>query len=204
MPPVDIYRAYYMAPHPVDSEAERAAIVAAIVNKLAAFSSGTKIVDRTTTDVAVPLVYYPPCFQRSGYPMHKMHPKNCACGCCGRHRHKPRHRHRHTHLQTKLLFNGQHQRFVEGTPQKHSAAFDTAFTEIVCLSLSLLLSICLLLVGYKIGNLVCKYEAARDRAQGRGHKGSLVRRQDKAAYCPLSKDVGVQCDETETSPLLLG
>ncbi|KAJ2849168.1 hypothetical protein IWW36_002821 [Coemansia brasiliensis] len=202
MPPVDIYRAYYMAPHSVDSEAERAAIVSAIIKKFVAYSSGPKIVDRTT-DVAVPTMYYPPCFQHSGYPMHRKHHKNCSCSCCGKRRHKSRHHHQHTHLQNQLLFNGQHQRFIESISQEHSPAFNTAFTEIICLSLSLLLSICLLLVGYKIGNLVCRYEAARDRGQGRGHKGSLARRQGEAAYYPLSKDMGVQCDEAEASPLLL-
>ncbi|KAJ1831934.1 hypothetical protein LPJ63_003925 [Coemansia sp. RSA 2711] len=123
MPPVDIYRVYYMAPRDAQPGTEYAAMLSAIIEQAAARASNPGAVDRKTTDIII------------RDTAQKKHPKGCNCGCA-----------------------------------------------------------------------VCKYEAARDRGQGRGHKGSLARFQDESEDKQpprlLTRDTGVQCDDTETSPLL--
>ncbi|KAJ2127879.1 hypothetical protein GGF48_003092, partial [Coemansia sp. RSA 921] len=75
--------------------------------------------------------------------------------------HKPKtHHHHHKHhdgvkqlMYHNVVHNGQHQPYREVPLQESLSAVNFAFTELTCLGLSLLLSICLLLVGYKIGNI---------------------------------------------------
>ncbi|KAJ2828365.1 hypothetical protein IWW50_001420 [Coemansia erecta] len=186
--------------------AEHAAVVSAIIEQAVARSYSPNSIDRTTTDVAVFNAHRLPCRQRS----HMQHTKSCNCDkhrqkAQHHNRHHHRHHHHHKHKgglgQTayhQMVHGGQPQPDVAAISQGKLPAIDFAFTELACLGLSLLLSICLLLIGYKIGNIVCKYEVARDRSHGRGHKGSLARLQDKAP----SKDASVQCDDAETDPLL--
>ncbi|KAJ2383789.1 hypothetical protein H4S02_005136 [Coemansia sp. RSA 2611] len=205
MPPVDIYRVYYMAPRDAQPGTEYAAMLSAIIEQAAARASNPGAVDRKTTDIII------------RDTAQKKHPKGCNCGCAGGRHRKSRHRHRHHHhhkhqgssghaIYSQAAYRAQYPSYIEAASRVHPSLLDTAFIEFACLGLSLLLSMCLLLIGYKIGNIVCKYEAARDRGQGRGHKGSLARFQDESEDKQpprlLTRDTGVQCDDTETSPLL--
>ncbi|KAJ2496164.1 hypothetical protein GGF44_006334 [Coemansia sp. RSA 1694] len=82
-----------------------------------------------------------------------------------------------------------------------------AATELGFLAISLALSILLLLIGYKIGDRVCKYEFLRNRDRGRGHKSSLAHRQqaalplsDEKQPIYLEDDVCVQQHHDEPEP----
>ncbi|KAJ2532330.1 hypothetical protein IWW43_003255 [Coemansia sp. RSA 1935] len=208
MPPIDIYRAYYMVPRPGTSGAEHAATVSAIIEQVVAHSYYPNTIDRTTTDVAVFNENYITCTQRHSYTRYTHHANNRDCGRYDKHKPKTHHHHHKHHDGVKqvmyhnVVHNGQHQPYREVPLQESLSAVNFAFTELTCLGLSLLLSICLLLVGYKIGNIVCKYEVVRNRDHGRGHKGSFARCQDKPTRHPMSRDASVQCNDSETDPLL--
>ncbi|KAJ1895848.1 hypothetical protein LPJ66_004345 [Kickxella alabastrina] len=76
---------------------------------------------------------------------------------------------------------------------------DFALSELGFLALSFALSLVLLLLGYKIGDRVCRFENARDRTRGRGHRNSLARRQQSSgAWVPATQEKQQQQQRTKS------
>ncbi|KAJ2363895.1 hypothetical protein IW150_006624 [Coemansia sp. RSA 2607] len=79
--------------------------------------------------------------------------------------------HGYTYHTTPHAFGYQHHQIHSG-----SRLADFALGELGFLALSFVLSMVLLLVGYKIGECVYKFENSRNRTRGCGHRNSLARR----------------------------
>ncbi|KAJ2898257.1 hypothetical protein IWW38_001444 [Coemansia aciculifera] len=165
MPPVDITRSYYGRP----ATFVRQNVVAVLIEHWR-LGSGVAMDAEQPVKVATTAIIIRQAntalIQSPGVRRIKHHP------CHYRHQH---HRHEHQGLNhASSIPSANHSSTIAGL----------AASELGFLTISLALSILLLLIGYKIGNRVCRYELLRNNNRGRGHKSSRVRRVQVAS--PLS------------------
>ncbi|KAJ1944247.1 hypothetical protein FBU59_002654 [Linderina macrospora] len=161
MPPVDILREYYAASLAVEGIVQVPQLINIRVEKLmAAGPKGqkgqVKITAITIRESHTDLV-----------PMPAPH---------GHRAHHHGHNKVHHHGHPKIHLHHDHDHGQVPVPDTPNALAEYARFEVLCLVASLVLSMVLLYIGYKIGGRIYNYENARSQ-NGRGHRHARIHRE---------------------------
>ncbi|KAJ2876479.1 hypothetical protein GGH93_000700 [Coemansia aciculifera] len=178
MPPVDITRFCYASRHPANGAVVRQSIVSVLIEHWRLDSSAGMNMEQLTKVITTALISAP----HSNTEHVKHRPCHYRHISSGKHSHNRHHHDYHTN-HAMPQHHGSHPTLSTQDTLRNTSVAGFAATELGFLGISLALSMLLLFIGYKIGNLVCKYE--RSHSRGRGHKGSRARRQPLS---PLSEE----------------
>ncbi|KAJ2820871.1 hypothetical protein FBU31_005086 [Coemansia sp. 'formosensis'] len=189
MPPVDIARSDYASKHTTDGAVMRQSRLSVLIEYWRLGGSGVgmdmeqpvkattaAIVIRQASTALIPVLHtsiehanHHPChYKRISHHINHHH---------YRYRYRPHEHHGHGYMDRINHAMPQHPTLSVKDALHSANIAGFAATEIGFLTISLALSMLLLLIGYKIGDCVYKYEVLRSHSRGRGPKSSHARRQ---------------------------